>query len=185
MQNYQRRLFLCLSLIVMVNAFHSTFAGSDERVTMDGANLTVKAPAGWTRAPVLGETPILKFWLCDPHQPNGCLVRAELTLTQLSTVQAPNSLDAQMASWSKTPASQIVEAPQRTSLGKHDAIELVTQGPWSYHVKELVFFDAAVLHDGNTYYLCSMKTDPAEYTALRSVFKNFCSSVRFSAANPE
>jgi hypothetical protein len=157
-------------------------AAAGERIALEGSNASIEVPEGWSVVPATGENPFLMLNLCDSNVADGCLVRAELLIAQLTREQAPPSLDARLAQWQQDTTQKVVAPPTRLKIGERDAIEAVTRGAHSDHISKQVFFDTILLQEGDRYYTCSMTMDPPDYIALKSVLHDFCASVRFTTA---
>jgi hypothetical protein len=178
----RRRALGILGAAVVSCAFACSHALAAQRIAIDGSDASVELPEGWSVVPATGETPFVMLNLCDPTMTDGCLVRAELMLEQMTSEQMPHSLDDRLAQWQADSARNVVVAPAHLAIGGRDSIESVIRGAHSDHIQKEVFFDTILLREGDRYYTCSMTMNPPDYIALKGVLHDFCASLRFTTA---
>jgi len=182
-----RRFAQCMLCVLVACACSSALAA--ERIALEGSQATVEVPDGWKRMSVGSSEPFALFYLCSEGaepQPNGaCTVRAEFNVEQLIGDRMPQSLDARFGEWTKNDASDHrVSAPTHFPLAGNEAIEVVTKGQHSSHIRKLVYFDTVVVRTADAYFACNLIVDPPDYMALQGIARSICGSLQLTNANP-
>lgn len=174
-------------------AFSSAvFAG--QRVSVEGAPVTVEVPEGWVVAPISSDSPMLGLTLCDPmnSNANSCRVLGEMDISQLTGPRAPASLDALQkslqADHAKAAEADRLLAPRRLTIAGRDALESAFMGQVHYNHGSgkgsswnSEAFHMVMVQDGPTFYRCTLRARRSGYTAeLRRAITQFCSSIQFT-----